>query len=133
MRVTDLPEYQSPWLSAPDLQGKAHRRRILEWTIEEVRQRDGGKVRKVAISFEGARKKLLLNATQAKVLDQAFGELEQWIGRWVILQPGRTSQGQATIEIVIPPAAPASPTPAPAKGGNDGDEGIDNPFDNASA
>ena len=39
MRVTDLPEYQSPWLSAPDLQGKAHRRRISEWTIEEVRQR----------------------------------------------------------------------------------------------
>ena len=127
MRVTDLPEYQSPWLSAPDLQGRANRRMIREWAIQEVRQRDGATVRKVALAFDGAKKRLLLNSTQAKVLDAAFGELESWVGKWVILQPGRTPQGQATIEIMIPPAAPA--TPAPKEGEH---AATDNPFDDAT-
>ena len=128
MRVTELEAYQSPWLTVSDLKGKAQRVRIAGWKIEEVRQRDGDKVRKVALSFQGAKKRMLLNATQAKVIDQAFGEIDHWVGRWMVLQPSRTPQGQETIEIVIPPAA-STPTQM-AKGGVDGDKSA-NPFDDA--
>lgn len=126
MRVTDLPTYQSPWLVATDLQGKPRRLTIIEWTIKEVNQRDAGRVEKVALSFAGAKKKLLLNATQAKVLDAAFGELERWIGKQIILQPARTPQGQQTIEVVILQAAPAA---ASTEAPGDGKNSSDNPFD----
>lgn len=129
MRVTELDAYQSPWLAVTDLQGKARRLVIARWAIEDIRERSGETVKKVAIAFQGARKRLLLNATQAKVLDAAFGELENWPGKTVILQPGRTPQGKATIEILILPAAPAPGAPAgKSEGANNGDA-TDNPFD----
>ena len=104
MRVTDLPTYQSPWLTAADLQGRPRRLAITEWTFEDVRSREGAVVRKVALSFHGAKKRLLLNTTQAKALDAGFGELEQWIGKQVILQPALTPGGQQTIHVVTLPA-----------------------------
>jgi hypothetical protein len=136
MRIIDLPEYQSPWLSATDLKGRPVRVTIREWSFQEVRQRDGSKVRKVALTFAGKAKLLLLNSTQGKVLDQAFGELERWIGKTIILQPGRTPQGQQTIEIVAMPstASPASAPGAPAAAASDGGkvehdtQTEDNPF-----
>lgn len=93
-----------------------------------MRQRDGDPVKKVALSFAGAKKKLLLNSTQAKVLDGAYGELEGWIGKQIILQPARTPQGQQTIEIVIIPSATPAAAPVQPEGANDGDA-TDNPFD----
>ncbi len=112
MRPSQLPEYQSAWLSAADLGGRPRRVSISEWKIEEVRQRDGSKVKKIAVSFSGARKRLLCNKTQGMALESYFGECEAWIGQTVILQPARTYNGQDTIEIVVPPAA-QSATQAP--------------------
>lgn len=134
MRVTDMPAYQSQWLTAADLQGKARRLTIAELKLETVRQRDGATVEKVAVSFAGAKKRLLLNATQAKVLDTALGDMEHWPGRMIILQPARTPQGQETIGIVVLPLAPAPERnkllqvdPERAKGNQHDDPG--NPFD----
>jgi hypothetical protein len=136
VRITDLPEYQSPWLSAADLKGRPARVTIREWTFQQVRQRDGSQSRKVALTFAGKEKKLLLNSTQGKALDQAFGELENWIAKTIILQPGKTPQGQQTIEIVTLPstaasaAAPAMPATAASDGGRGGNDETqeDNPF-----
>lgn len=111
MRVTDLPTYQSPWLTVADLQGRARRLAITEWTLQEVRTREGEMVKKVALSFHGAKKRMLLNTTQAKVLDAAFGEIEQWIGKQIILQPATTAQGQQTIQVVILSPAPGAGEP----------------------
>lgn len=102
-RVLDLPEYQSPWLTCADLAGRPRRLTIADWTVENVRQRDGTEVRKVAVAFAGARKRLLLNHTQARVIDSALGDLENWPGKLIILQPARTAGGQQTIEITVPP------------------------------
>jgi len=120
MRITDLDAYKSRWLSAGDLNGKPHRVKISEWGLQKVRNQDGSEQQKVRLAFSGARKQLLLNATQAKVLDAAFGELEHWIGGTIILQPTRTGNGVQTIEIVIA----AGELPAETKGGTD-----ENPFD----
>jgi len=120
MRATDLDAYQSPWLSVADLQGRARRLTISQWSFENVKSREGETVRKVAVAFEGARKRLLLNTTQAKALDAGLGELERWPGRQVILQPGRTPQGQATIEVVVIQAEHRPPTAPEGESGGDG-------------
>ena len=113
-RVSDLPAYQSQWLSAADLGGRARRLVIEGWQLQEVQERDGSKVRKVAVSFKGARKRLLCNRTQGQALEAAFGECERWPGQTVILQPARAGNGKDTIEIIVPPAAQTA-TEAPGE------------------
>ena len=104
-KLSDLDFYTSPWLTVADLGGKPRRVTICEWTVKEVQQRDGTKARKVALSFNGKYKRLLCNVTQAKAAAAAWGEqLEGWVGKQCILQPGVIS-GKETILLVVPPAA----------------------------
>ena len=120
MKLSDLDFYSSPWLSASDL-SRPVRVVISEWKIEEVRQRDGTKARKVALAFTGKKKRLLLNFTQGKAAEAAWGEaLEGWIGKHCILQPGRAENGKDTIMLVPLPVSGAPDAPedqqAPAEG-----------------
>lgn len=118
MRIGDLPAYQSPWLSAADLGGRPRRVTISEWGLQKVKNRDGSEQQKVRLTFSGAKKQMLLNTTQGKVLDKAFGEIEKWVGKTIILQPGRAVNGGDTIDVVIPaqpaPQQAASQRQAPA-------------------
>ena len=114
-KLSDLDFYQSPWLTVADLGGKPRRVTICEWTVKEVQQRDGTKARKVALSFHGKSKRLLCNVTQAKAAAAAWGDdLERWVGKQCILQPGVIS-GKETILLVVPPPAAHEP-PAAAPG-----------------
>lgn len=109
MKLSDLDFYSSPWLSVSDLGGRPVRVTINDWKIEEVRQRDALKVRKVALSFAGKRKRLILNMTQGKAAEAAWGEaLEGWIGKQCILQPGRADNGKETI-LLVPLVAQSAP------------------------
>ena len=115
-KLSDLDFYQSPWLSLTDLSGRAARVAISEVTVEEVRQRDNTKARKVVLSFTGKKKRLICNVTQATAAQAAWGDhLEGWVGKHCILQPGRAENGKETILLVpVPPAAELPATTAPA-------------------
>ena len=63
MKLSDLDLYQSPWLSLPDLAGRAVRVAISEVRVEEMKQRDGDKARKAVLSFSGKKKRLILNVS----------------------------------------------------------------------
>lgn len=103
MIVSEVDFYQSPWLAPADLQGRAPRLTIEAATLEEVRNQKGGQDKKIAVAFKGARKKLLLNKTNARALAAAYGNnTEGWIGKGVVLQLARASNGKDTIELVIP-------------------------------
>ena len=124
-KLSDLDFYQSPWLTVADLGGKPRRLTVSEWAVKEVQQRDGTKAHKVALSFKGARKRLLCNVTQGKAAAEAWSDdLERWVGKQVILQPGRAENGKETIQLLpVPPAAPEPPPAAqsgwqPAKPGD---------------
>ena len=111
-KLSDLDFYTSKWLTVADLGGKPRRVTICEWTVKEVQQRDGTKARKVALSFNGKYKQLLCNVTQAKAAAAAWGEqLERWVGKQCILQPGVIS-GKETILLVVPPPATHEPPAA---------------------
>ncbi len=113
-KLSDLDFYQSPWLSLSDLSGRAARVTISEVRVEEVRQRDNTKARKVVISFAGKKKRLIANHTQAHAAADAWGDqLEGWVGRHCILQPGRAENGKETILLVPLPPATEQPAGAP--------------------
>lgn len=115
-KLSDLDFYQSPWLSLSDLAGRAARVTISEVKIEEVRQRDGSKARKVVLSFTGKKKRLICNVSQARAAGEAWGDdLDQWVHKQAILQPGKAENGKDTILLIpVPPAAEAAPA---AQGG----------------
>jgi hypothetical protein len=143
-KLSQLDAYASPWLKAADLQGRAHRLTVKSATVEEVRQQDGSKELKIIVTFNGAKKRLIANKTQAMTLADAAHteEFGRWAGVAVILEPGRTRNGQDTINIRCFPATQgngAAPTQSskPATQGDQGDQVEppkpatvrDNPFD----
>ena len=127
-KLSQLDAYTSPWLKASDLQGRAHRLKIKATTVEEVRQQDGSKEMRIIVAFDGAKKRLICNKTQALALAGAAKteEFSLWTGLTVILEP-TVSRGKETINIrQLPPAqgngAAATQSPKLATGG-------DNPFE----
>ena len=126
-RISQLDAYQSPWLKASDLQGRAHRLKVKSATVEEVRQMDGGKEMMIVVAFDGAKKRLIANKTQALALADAAKteEFNRWAGLTVILEPA-VYRGKDTINIrqlppaqvngAAPAAAAAAQSPAPDLG-----------------
>ena len=112
-RVSDLPAYQSKWLKADDLQGRAHRVKVKAAVAEDVRSDNGDTETKIIIAFGGAHKRLICNKTQAAALAAAAGtdEFAKWAGLTVILEPGRTRNHQDTVTITAMPDNPFEATP----------------------
>lgn len=105
-RVSQLTGYQSPWLKAEDLQGRAAVVTIEKATVEELRQPDGKKEGKIVVAFMGKHKKLILNKTQAFDLirlagTEVFGD---WVGLVVTLTPTVATNRKPTISIGPGPA-----------------------------
>ena len=126
MNILNHDSIASEWLSGLDLDGKTVN--VMIATVDEVtvpEPRTGREVRKVAVTFAGAKKRLLLNATNAKTLVKLFGlETDAWSGKGVALKAemvpafGSTHcvvrvAGAATVRMHKPAPTPAE-TPAPA-------------------
>jgi hypothetical protein len=89
MNILEHESVASEWLSGIDLAGRTVS--VVITGVEEVtvpEPRTGKALRKVAVAFRGARKRLLLNATNAKALAKLFGlETDAWTGKGVLLAP----------------------------------------------
>ena len=89
MNILEHESVASEWLSGIDLAGRTVS--VVIAGVEEVtvpEPRTGKALRKVAVAFRGARKRLLLNATNAKALAKLFGlETDAWAGKGVLLAP----------------------------------------------
>lgn len=106
--VSDL--FPSPWLKAEDLAGRAVVVKIVAAQVETLRQFDGTQAPKLVLTFEKAKKRLIVNKTQAKRLaevtkTEAFAD---WAGHRVTLKPAVAQNGKPTVGI----------DPAPAGNGN---------------
>lgn len=86
----DLDEYASPWLSAADLDGSTNVE-ISGYEVGTFTEKDGSEVRKLVVNFEGIRKGLVLNKTNARTIENLTGTRspEEWIGREVNLYTAR--------------------------------------------
>lgn len=104
-KLSDLTAYQSPWLKPEDLKNKAITVRIFEVKLEDIRQQNGDKETKIVLSFIGAKKRLILNKSQAIALaniskTEAFAA---WRGLSIMLQPGLAQNKKPTIGIFPAP------------------------------
>lgn len=93
--------YASPWLRAEDLQGRTVKVTISTATVETLPQADGSKEQKIIVAFVGAKRKLILNKTQAAALVAIAGDdTDHWRGVVVYLAPQPTNNGKLTIAIL---------------------------------
>lgn len=93
--------YASPWLRAEDLQGKTVKVTISTAAVETLPQADGSQAEKIVVSFLGAKRKLILNKTQASALVAIAGdETADWPGAMVYLAPQPTNNGKLSIAIL---------------------------------
>ena len=114
MKVSDV--YRSKFLRGTDLQG------AVTVTIARVVVEQIGDDRKLVVYFEGARRALPLNRTNATSIAEIVGsdETDQWPGTQVSLRPTPVLfQGKTTPAIRVYPASvtarPPAPAPAPAR------------------
>lgn len=112
MNVNEL--FPKKWLEPVDLAGRSVTVKIVGVGLEEVydpRSRDMHM--KLALTFEKASKRMLLNKTQAFAVAAATGseETDGWIGKSITLAAGVTAARRPTI-VVAPPKATAKPAPA---------------------
>ena len=109
MNIMEHESVASEWLSGIDLNGRTVT--VVIETVEEVtvpEPRTGRVQRKVAVSFKGAKKRLLLNATNARALAKLFGtETDAWTGKGVMLRAENINAfGQMHCVVRVAGAAP---------------------------
>lgn len=111
MKASDM--YPSAFLKADDLQGKRVRLTIASVAMEKM-----GEDTKPVASFQKTEKKLVLNRTKVSFLAELFGdESAGWIGKTVVLAPGRTQYQGKMVPCINIESAPAlkskEPEPPP--------------------
>jgi hypothetical protein len=108
--VTKQQAFPSKWLSAADLP-RPIVVEIIETNEEMVKGRDGLSTKKVVVYFRGAKKGLILNATNFDSISEITGELdtEAWPGCHIELFPTQTEMGGKRVDCIRirkPGAAP---------------------------
>lgn len=110
----DLSEaFPSNYLQATDLKNRNVTVTIARYDREEI-----GRERRIkpVLYFNGAKKGLVLNKTNARTIANSYGtNLDKWVGRQITLYPRLVDFGGdevLAIRVRMPQAAP-SPPPAP--------------------
>ena len=87
------------YLRAADLGGQAVTVKITRVDLEVFHGRDGSERPALVLSFEKARRRLILNKTQANTLVRVLQSerLADWPGKSVTLAPGQAPNGKQTI------------------------------------
>ena len=114
MNIND--SFPSNYIKAGDLQGQARR-----LVMERIESEEIGDDIKPILYFQGAKKGLVLNKTNANLIASAYGpETDGWIGKEIELFPTQTEfRGQTVdclrVRMYVPPAENAY-------AGSDGEE-----------
>jgi hypothetical protein len=114
MKFSDA--YRGSFLKAADLGGKARR-----YTIATIGQEEVADAQKIVMRFREGDQALVLNKTNASVLQDAWGEeMDDWVGHAVILKPDKTDfQGKRVDCIRVSVPKPAPPVAQPEQGPDD--------------
>jgi len=98
--------YPSVWVHVDDLAGQARRVTIERAAVEQIRQQEGSEEPRIVVSFVRAKKKLILNKTQATTLARLtdLPEFEKWAGTVILLSPGVARNKMPTIVVTLPEA-----------------------------
>ena len=97
--LSDL--YPSPWLHSADLV-KPVTVRIAAVKLQEFHMPDNSTKLALAVSFEKAKKRLILNKTMARAMMALTGTevFSEWVGASVVLAPAVAPNKRGTIAIL---------------------------------
>lgn len=110
MNVREI--FPSPWVSCDDLGDRRFELVISAVTIEQVHDRvTNAKVNKMVVAFEGAKKRFILNKTQAFAIAKhlASDDTAGWVGHKIALRAGKAHNQKPTI--IVEKAAVPAPAP----------------------
>ena len=98
--LSDL--YPDPWLHAADLVGKRVTVKITAVELQEFHMPDNSTKLALAVSFEKAKKRLILNKTMARAMMALTGTevFSEWVGASVVLAPAVAPNKRGTIAIL---------------------------------
>jgi hypothetical protein len=109
--------FASNYLRAEDIQGREPTVTIKSVEAKEFKDRNGSSQMKLIISFQGAKKALVSNVTNAKRIAYMHGkDYSGWVGKKITLFVDPFVQFGNEIKPAIrvkPPAVTATPAPAP--------------------
>ena len=124
--------FDKAYLYAYDLQGRDVTVTIAKVVGGTLTGQGGKSSKKPIVFFNGTKKGLALNITNAKTIASMYGgfESEKWIGKKVTLYPTTTQFGSQTMECIrVRPSIPkgaatqiAEPPPPDREPGSDDDE-----------
>jgi hypothetical protein len=105
MKISQLPAYQSQYITVDDLQGRSAEVAISSVSLESL-WAGGASEEKITLAFKDKTKRLVLSKTRAKQMAEIAGdETDNWPGVVVKLVAGKASNGKATIMILQPGGA----------------------------
>jgi hypothetical protein len=113
MRRNDV--FPSKYLKAEDIKGREVKVTINYVEMEEMP--DGKKTEKPVVYFKGKEKGVVLNSGNWDILEDAFGDSDDWPGKQITLYTERTRKPDGTptdgIRVRVPPQAPPRSASAP--------------------
>jgi hypothetical protein len=88
MHWKKIVKKDSPFLGEWDVDGKTPLELTIESAQEEVAQSERGEEKVLTVKFKGANKRMILNNTNATILERLTGEgqIEKWAGKKVKLR-----------------------------------------------
>jgi hypothetical protein len=94
--------FESKYLKASDLKGKARIVTIVMAQLETLKGLDGKENRKIVLYFRNVQKSLPLNATNFDGVCEATGcpDTEDWPGKQIELYPTKTTMGGKSMDCI---------------------------------
>jgi len=93
--------FPGKYVAAPELRGKDVTLTIKSVSMEELVRVGGKKDRKPVVMFNGARKGLVLNVTNANTIAAMYGpRTEDWVGKPVTLFPTKAKYGREIVDAI---------------------------------
>lgn len=93
--------FPSEYVGAHDLNGRDYTVTMASVTVQELMMQGGVKDKKPVVTFSDAKKKLILNKTNARTVAALYGnDTEAWKGQKITLYPTTTKCGRETVECI---------------------------------
>ena len=112
-----LSMFDAKYMRSWDLAGREWTLRIMRVEAQELTAQGGRKSKKPIVYFDGARKALVLNKTNAKAIAGMYGvDTRGWLGKPVAVYPTTTEMGGEIVDCIrvrpqVPSGAPALDMP----------------------
>lgn len=93
--------FPNDYLGAHEFMGKDVTKRVKSVAMEDLRVQGGKKERRPVVTFSDAKKKLVLNKTNAKTIAKLYGpDTKGWIGQAITMYPTTCMLGRETVDCI---------------------------------